>query len=37
MIFKRAGVRETAVLLVVGSGMVDRDETHKKFPVDVMR
>jgi len=26
-----------AVLLIVGSGMVDRDENHKKLPIDVMR
>ncbi|PKQ15260.1 MAG: alpha/beta hydrolase [Actinobacteria bacterium HGW-Actinobacteria-7] len=26
-----------AVLLIVGSGLVDRDENHKKFPIDVMR
>lgn len=26
-----------AVLLIVGSGMVDRDESHKKLPIDVMR
>ncbi len=26
-----------AVLLVVGSGMVDRDESHPKLPIDVMR
>jgi len=26
-----------AVLMIVGSGMVDRDESHKKLPIDVMR
>ena len=26
-----------AVLMIVGSGLVDRDENHKKLPIDVMR
>ncbi len=26
-----------AVVLIVGSGMVDRDENHKRLPIDVMR
>jgi pimeloyl-ACP methyl ester carboxylesterase len=26
-----------AVVLIVGSGLVDRDENHKKLPIDVMR
>jgi pimeloyl-ACP methyl ester carboxylesterase len=26
-----------AVVLIVGSGLVDRDESHKKLPIDVMR
>jgi len=26
-----------AVVMIVGSGLVDRDENHKKLPIDVMR
>ena len=31
------GDKFPAVLLIAGSGMVDRDESHKKFPINALR